>query len=90
MAGALIPDPWLTTLFVVDPWIRALRVVGLIEMVCRECGCSDDDACPEGCAWVGPGLCSSCDFSSAGSRDRRLNPLGDPDAAPHFNPAGNS
>ena len=27
---------------------------------CRVCGCSDLNACPEGCYWVEPGLCSQC------------------------------
>jgi hypothetical protein len=28
--------------------------------VCRICGCIDEEACPEGCYWVEPNLCSSC------------------------------
>ena len=28
--------------------------------VCRGCGCTDDRACPGGCWWVEPDLCSSC------------------------------
>ena len=27
---------------------------------CRVCGCTDDCACPGGCHWVEPGLCSAC------------------------------
>lgn len=27
---------------------------------CRECGCTDDCACPGGCWWVEPDLCSTC------------------------------
>lgn len=27
---------------------------------CRVCGCTDACACPEGCSWVEPGLCSLC------------------------------
>lgn len=27
---------------------------------CRVCGCTDARACPGGCWWVGPRLCSSC------------------------------
>ena len=27
---------------------------------CRVCGCSDDWACPGGCAWAGPDLCTHC------------------------------
>lgn len=29
--------------------------------VCRVCGCTDDEACPEGCYWIAPDLCSACD-----------------------------
>jgi hypothetical protein len=28
--------------------------------VCRECGCTDERACPGGCSWVEPDLCSAC------------------------------
>ena len=27
---------------------------------CRACGCTDMNACPEGCYWVEPDLCSEC------------------------------
>jgi hypothetical protein len=27
---------------------------------CMACGCTDDRACPGGCYWVGPALCSEC------------------------------
>jgi hypothetical protein len=27
---------------------------------CRKCGCTDDRACEQGCAWVGPDKCSAC------------------------------
>lgn len=30
------------------------------DTACRECGCSEEDACPDGCYWVEPDLCSSC------------------------------
>jgi hypothetical protein len=36
------------------------------EAVCRVCGCSDQDACPGGCRWVMPDLCSQCSPSEAG------------------------
>lgn len=29
--------------------------------ICIGCGCSDRRACPGGCSWVRPGVCSSCD-----------------------------
>jgi len=32
---------------------------GTIGM-CRECGCTDRHACPDGCHWVQPDLCSEC------------------------------
>ena len=27
---------------------------------CMGCGCTDDNPCPGGCAWVAPGICSCC------------------------------
>lgn len=27
---------------------------------CRACGCTDNDACEEGCSWVEADLCSAC------------------------------
>lgn len=27
---------------------------------CRVCGCTEHFACPEGCSWVEPDLCSEC------------------------------
>jgi hypothetical protein len=30
------------------------------EMSCIYCGCTDDDACPGGCGWIVPFVCSSC------------------------------
>lgn len=27
---------------------------------CRRCGCTDRHACPQGCSWTAPGLCSVC------------------------------
>ncbi len=28
--------------------------------ICTRCGCSEHDACDDGCAWHAPGLCTSC------------------------------
>lgn len=28
--------------------------------ICRVCGCTEDKACPGGCSWVEPDLCSEC------------------------------
>ncbi|MFP4538718.1 MAG: hypothetical protein ACLFPA_10500 [Dichotomicrobium sp.] len=28
--------------------------------VCRVCGCTEHDACPEGCGWAEADLCTSC------------------------------
>lgn len=27
---------------------------------CHGCGCTDSCACPGGCSWVAPNLCSAC------------------------------
>ncbi len=29
-------------------------------MLCKSCGCSDLVACPDGCFWIEPDLCSAC------------------------------
>jgi hypothetical protein len=37
------------------------RLPSMLGPVCRKCGCSEDDACGSGCAWVeGEDLCSPC------------------------------
>jgi hypothetical protein len=35
-----------------------LAAIGI--RACRECGCTDDSACPEGCSWIEVDLCSAC------------------------------
>lgn len=44
---------------------------------CRVCGCTDNQACPEGCWWVEPDLCSSCAPAAAAPvmRDPRKDPI---------------
>jgi len=34
---------------------------------CRVCSCTNMQACPEGCHWVEPDLCSSCAASDSAS-----------------------
>jgi hypothetical protein len=46
------------------------------EPPCRECGCSDSLACPQGCSWAQPDLCSVC----AAELDELADPLGIPTA----------
>jgi hypothetical protein len=46
-----------TELEVLTPAPAAPRAVG---GRCRVCGCTDGRACPGGCAWVAPDLCSAC------------------------------
>lgn len=42
----------------------SLRDQSDIDAACELCGCTEDDACPGGCAWVpnvaGRDLCSAC------------------------------
>ena len=33
---------------------------GRITQCCKVCGCTDLNACPGGCSWVEPDLCSKC------------------------------
>jgi hypothetical protein len=44
------------------------------ESPCRECGCTDSLACPQGCGWAQPDLCSVC----AGELEALADPVGDP------------
>lgn len=41
------------------------------EPACRECRCSDSLACPEGCGWAQPDLCTVC----AGELEQLASPL---------------
>lgn len=46
-----------------DPWIcwqGYLRARGAEEAICRVCGCTQNNACEEGCYWVESDLCSHC------------------------------
>ena len=49
---------------VVATYLRELLIEagqeGLCPSVCTECGCTDGHACPGGCCWIEPGLCSRC------------------------------
>ena len=36
------------------------KIPSLLGMVCETCGCSQDDACPEGCGWARANLCTAC------------------------------
>lgn len=42
-------------LFPDGPDLAALGV-----RACRQCGCTDEHGCGDGCWWVAPNLCSSC------------------------------
>ncbi|WP_265518933.1 hypothetical protein [Nitratireductor luteus] len=37
-----------------------LPVPSILGQVCRRCGCSDEDACDDGCGWHVPDLCTAC------------------------------
>jgi hypothetical protein len=51
------------------------------EAPCRECGCTDSLACPQGCGWAQPDLCSVC----AAELEALADPIGD---QPVDGPAG--
>ena len=44
-------------------WYDKLMEQAGNETVCRVCGCTEENACGDGCYWVEPGLCSSCTSS---------------------------
>lgn len=35
-------------------------MLDIVEQKCRVCGCTEMQACPGGCYWVTPDLCSAC------------------------------
>jgi hypothetical protein len=39
---------------------QPVPIPSLLGGVCRICRCSDYDACPEGCGWAEPDLCTAC------------------------------
>ncbi len=39
---------------------RQLRIAAGEELQCVCCGCSETQACPGGCVWATPTLCSRC------------------------------
>jgi hypothetical protein len=41
-------------------WPVPLPFPSRLGAICRECGCSQDDGCRGGCAWVESDLCSAC------------------------------
>lgn len=43
-----------------DPIAYRTKPVDVAPRRCRVCGCTDDCACPGGCYWVEPDLCSAC------------------------------
>lgn len=55
--------------------------------VCRVCGCTDACACPEGCSWVEPGLCSLC-AEAEGRVDVPDAPRSDEQALSHLRRVG--
>jgi hypothetical protein len=48
---------------------------------CRQCGCTDESACEDGCHWVGPDLCSRCAPEAAKPEPADTEPLGEPQPA---------
>lgn len=36
-----------------------------LEQLCHRCGCTNAAACPGGCSWVAPDLCSQCEEKAA-------------------------
>jgi hypothetical protein len=48
-----------------------VKVVYTPHGVCRGCGCSDERACPGGCVWAEPNLCSRCFLGRPRPRPQR-------------------
>lgn len=43
----------------------------ILGEVCERCGCSQFDACAEGCGWAKPGLCSACEDRTEWDQEKR-------------------
>lgn len=43
---------------------RQARIAAGEEHACLVCGCSESRACPGGCVWATPTLCSRCALTS--------------------------
>lgn len=37
-----------------------LKIPSIVGPICLVCGCTQNDACAEGCGWAKPDLCTSC------------------------------
>ena len=46
-------------MFDITDWYRDMPDVAAGPR-CRVCGCTNDRACPGGCSWIEPDLCSAC------------------------------
>ncbi|ACL61709.1 hypothetical protein [Methylobacterium nodulans] len=46
------------------------RVPLLLGGICRDCGCTQEDACPGGCGWAGEDQCSTCARENAPAAGR--------------------
>jgi len=46
----------------VEPYMKTIEEIvhPAEEQKCRVCGCTQERACPGGCYWVEPTLCSTC------------------------------
>jgi hypothetical protein len=64
--------------------IRAQRVGPAFARTCRVCGCTDEAACPGGCAWVPgePDLCTACLPNHGHAASRALTDLLAPEPEP--------
>lgn len=45
------------------------------SQVCRVCGCTWNNACPGGCCWIEPDLCSACEGMTPADGDRPVRYL---------------
>ncbi|ACL57486.1 hypothetical protein [Methylobacterium nodulans] len=46
------------------------RVPSLLGGICRDCGCTQEDACPGGCGWAGKDQCTACAAENAPAAGR--------------------
>ena len=58
----LFPVIWFVAVCIEGDQVRSYEAIEdeVVQRRCRLCGCTDRQACPGGCCWVEPDLCSRC------------------------------
>jgi len=58
--GILADHHWVEAAPHGSSFTEVYRLPEVIGQVCHACGCSQEDACDEGCGWASETLCTAC------------------------------